>query len=335
MKNIKDFNTFSGTDGYLIVDGLTNATPGGKIQLSKITLPQNPSAWTPEEGTEHNPPEDGDKWNLVLTYNNSTYSLSWVPIIPDTPPSPSYNYIILQNFLDGHTIGTPISGGGYSDFYNTYPTDISLLWYSESDWSDTNLVSTTAGSQLLYSENGFDFSKYELPAGQIPFGFCKGYDVFNGAGYDNITLPSNWTIESWFYSPAINDNNQGWYGSFFDIGPNSSDTISLFINSGSISLHILNNQVLEITKNVAVQTWHHIALSCDGTNLYLLYDGELLGTVAIASVSGLSAMLASAVKVLVNVDSNGYGCNAVWYAQLALCDECKWTNDYDLPKVAY
>lgn len=36
MKNIKDFDTFSGTDGYLIVDGTDENTPGGKKLLSDI-----------------------------------------------------------------------------------------------------------------------------------------------------------------------------------------------------------------------------------------------------------------------------------------------------------
>lgn len=37
MKNIKDFDTFSGTDGYLIVDGTDENTPGGKKLLSEIS----------------------------------------------------------------------------------------------------------------------------------------------------------------------------------------------------------------------------------------------------------------------------------------------------------
>ena len=33
MKEIKEFDTFSGTDGYVIVDGLDEKTPGGKIKV--------------------------------------------------------------------------------------------------------------------------------------------------------------------------------------------------------------------------------------------------------------------------------------------------------------
>lgn len=36
MKEIKEFADFSGTDGYVIVDGLTNADAGGKKLLSSI-----------------------------------------------------------------------------------------------------------------------------------------------------------------------------------------------------------------------------------------------------------------------------------------------------------
>lgn len=251
-----------------------------------------------------------------------------------TPPAPSYNYVILQNFLDGHTIGTPISDSDHSDFYNQYPADISTLWYTVEDWSDTNLVSTTPGDQLLYSENGFDFSKYGLPAGQVPFGFCNGKKS-DGAGYANITLPSEWTLETWFYSPLSGEYSDPFWGSFFEIGPSYPNLIRLFVETNSISLHAMGDELFDVSKTVTNQAWHHVALTCDGTNLYTFYDGELIGTVAIASVSGLSAMLASAVKVMVNVDSNGNGANTLWYAQLALCDSCKWTEDFEVPKVAY
>ena len=44
MKNIKDFDTFTGTDGYLIVDGTDENTPGGKKLLSDLsTVPDLPS----------------------------------------------------------------------------------------------------------------------------------------------------------------------------------------------------------------------------------------------------------------------------------------------------
>lgn len=36
MKEIKEFADFSGTDGYVIVDGITNADAGGKKLLSSI-----------------------------------------------------------------------------------------------------------------------------------------------------------------------------------------------------------------------------------------------------------------------------------------------------------
>jgi hypothetical protein len=134
-----------------------------------------------------------------------------------------------------------------------------------------------------------------------------------------------------FYAP----NNDPWWGSFFEIKTDSSNSIKLFINSDSISLFAMNSEVINISKTVTNQTWHHVALSCDGSNLYLFYDGELLGTVVIASVSGLSAMLSSALKVMVNVDSSGSGANTIWYAQLALCDACKWTADFTVPTVAY
>ena len=36
MKEIKDFDTFNGTNGFIIVDGENQNTPGGKLKNSKL-----------------------------------------------------------------------------------------------------------------------------------------------------------------------------------------------------------------------------------------------------------------------------------------------------------
>lgn len=278
-----------------------------------------------------------------------------IPVIGtiNISPAPSYNYIILQNFLNGHTIGTPISEEDYSDFNNTYPADKSAIgWTWESNWSDTNLVSTTAGSQLLYTEAGFDFSKYGLTTGQIPFGFINAdWEWHMGAGYRDITLPTEFTYEVWFNNP-----NNDWEGTFTAFYKENWDALKIVMDDertyimfgdtifsvdryepqGGGYIYEPDQATYEKAFPLSAGQWHHFALSCDGTNLYVFIDGKLLGNIVIANINGLAEFLTTAMKEIdVVVDDFDRGQSCVYLAQLALCDSCKWTSDFELPKEAY
>lgn len=67
-----------------------------------------------------------------------------------------------------------------------------------------------------------------------------------------------------------------------------------------------------------------------------------------SSVTDMSYMLSGCTKVQsgalalyqhastqANPPTEHGGANTLWYAQLALCDSCKWTEDFEVPKVAY
>jgi hypothetical protein len=299
------------------------------------------------------PPYSQANAGNVLQINQDGTGLSWVSLTP-APPAPSYNYVLLQNFLDGHTIGTPISEADYSDFNNTYPSDKSAIGYGWSDsWSDTNLVSTTAGTQLLYSEARFDFSKYGLTTGQLPFGYTNvNGSWYMGAGYRDITLPTEFTYEVWFNSPA-ND----WEGTFIAFFKENWDALKIVLSDAQMSI-MFDDTIFEVDRYkpsgssdyayepdqetfekafpIIAGSWYHFALSCDGTNLYVFINGNLLGTIVIANVNGLAEFLATAMKEIdVVVDDFDRGQSCVYLAQLALCDSCKWTADFTVPTVAY
>lgn len=75
MKEIKEFDTFSGTNGYIVVDGTDQNTAGGKLKF-----PNYVSA------------SDGD----VLTYDGNSDEIVWaapeggVPV----PTDASFDYVI-------------------------------------------------------------------------------------------------------------------------------------------------------------------------------------------------------------------------------------------------
>jgi hypothetical protein len=113
--------------------------------------------------------------------------------------------------------------------------------------------------------------------------------------------------------------------------------INRYKPSGSSSYTYVPDQATyEKAFPLSAEQWHHFALSCDGTNLYVFIDGNLLGTIVIANINGLAEFLTTAMKEIdVVVDDFDRGQSCVYLAQLALCDSCKWTSDYELPKEAY
>lgn len=131
MKNIKDFNTFSGTDGYLIVDGTTSATPGGKKLLSEIVgkyeteddvldlleeiTPKTTSVLNGGCSLGVNAPLDisfDETLSAVLDSNNHK-RLSVTNPLPSTTTAED-GYVLTYTDTDGIAWAAP-AGGGTSD----------------------------------------------------------------------------------------------------------------------------------------------------------------------------------------------------------------------------
>ena len=138
-------------------------------------------------------------------------------------PSPSYDYVLLQNFIDGHSIGEPVDYN--DDFPNWHDHWVDTVLYDDSDhadytWCDNyddmqrsdyklNLLSTLVGDKTIDTRTPVDFSNYNISTG-------TPYAIFNGAHEDewpegscaqslnfdlsNTTFnPLNTTIEMWTF----------------------------------------------------------------------------------------------------------------------------------------
>lgn len=265
---------------------------------------------------------------------------------PEPEPAPSYEYIILQNFLTGHTIGTPESGTGYSQFYSTYPSDkASVGW--DSKWLDTitnyrvtgSIVYTTPGAQLAFADpdmtKRFDFSKYEVALGRLPFGYLDiSSNNVNGAAYANVSLPQEFTIETWY----LNTDYYNSYVKFLNLYSASLDK-KLEISASWDNATFAGTQIYSNwNAYTPLKRWNHVAITCDGTNLYIFANGTKVGTVVIADVTGLADFLASTLELRFNeayVSGSYTYHNATWYAQIAVCKSCKWTADFKKPYISY
>lgn len=288
---------------------------------------------------------DEDNTGKVLLQSESVTGLVVAPE-PGPEPAPSYEYIILQNFLTDHTIGTPESGTGYSPFYGTYPSDkASIGW--DSKWMDTithygvtgSIVDTTPGARLVFedpdSTKRFDFSQYGIALGRLPFGYLDiSSNNVKGAAYANVSLPQEFTIEAWY----LNTDSYNSYVKFLNLYSASLDkkleVAASWNNATFASTQIYSNW----NAYTPLRSWNHVALTCDGTNLYIFANGTKVGTVVIANVTGLAEFLASTLELRFNeayvAGSYTYH-NATWYAQIAVCKSCKWTSDFKRPYISF
>ncbi|MDX1952258.1 MAG: FG-GAP-like repeat-containing protein [Verrucomicrobiota bacterium] len=92
-----------------------------------------------------------------------------------------------------------------------------------------------------------------------------------------------WTVEAWVRPSAYPGGRRGIAGSFA-----SCQDWGLALNSGrfAVSFRPLGgacSETLTAPELPALDTWHHVAASSDGTNIWLYVNGELKATAAVAA----------------------------------------------------
>ena len=310
-------------------------------------------------------------------------------------PSPSYDYVLLQNFTEEHTIGTPDTEpyGVSTDWITTV---LSIGGYEQNNMSCdySYLVDDTEGATLLDNRNFLNFQKYNVSNG-TPFGNISSNGDTNWQGM-RFTLPNwsygdNFTFE-FFTRGRDGDPEYDFYmtygletvariGSIQRViasGEVIQDwSLSIEVNSmggiegvpKSIQLLIRNSwsdipneldSLCEITESSHPEVfngesmerflcrWHHYAISKDDNNLYFFIDGHKVFEMALstnlelttsdAEFSGTLSEFLTALQPKVLLKPMQMGTERMYdgnYAQLALCNGCKWSSDFTPPTEAY
>ena len=147
---------------------------------------------------------------------------------------------------------------------------------------DASIFDTTANSRLTI------FGNVATSATQTKYADTSIY--FDGTGdyirFFNPNLILNnktWTIEAWVYRTGT-QNMQMLFGT---MPPHTTLGISLNrTGSGNTYIYVGNGSswvgapAINTGTNtpITVNTWHHIALVCNGTNITLYHDGTNVGT---------------------------------------------------------
>ncbi len=104
---IKEYNDFTGQDGYVIVDGLDDQTPGGKKLLS--TIGGGSGGLSPISPTTITPTLENDIYKIIIPNNNAYYiaTIDNTHNVEITPPTIGENemynvvlFVIANDFDD-------------------------------------------------------------------------------------------------------------------------------------------------------------------------------------------------------------------------------------------
>jgi hypothetical protein len=300
----------------------------------------------------------GDTVSLIKELDSVHYDKGNVGPTPGPGPTPSYNYILLNNFITPMPEPRkPYESQGVSssdNFINTVP----------SEWPDSyqtnDLVLSTHGDQLLDDASTIDFSSKNIPAG-TPFGIVTSDSCPLGEGpsyaISSSSVSNGCTIEMWYkssYTWNVQDNawlvSIGHKNGISDAYPK----LLLTINGNNMSGYAesipeyyamlrlsteSNTRGTDYNATVSIDwangIWHHYALTYDASTnfVHFFLDGHKVKSITDATND--IRELFTTVSYIDFLSSNGSDLPKGRTAQIAVCDQCKWTEDFEVPTVAY
>ena len=281
------------------------------------------------------------------------HCLQSVTAVSPVPPAPGYNYILLNNFITPmpSPMPNPIPGVSSDDFCNTVPAE----W--ESNYQDNELVSNVVDDPLLDTDTPIDFSGKNIQTG-TPFGIVDWTCCTNGEGpryaITEGALSNGCTIELWYKSDySISDETTVWpafIGTDDTHGKYPNLLLSMNVINAtsyedpptySVMLRLSTGDYSKTDYNQTISTnwldgnWHHYAITYDSTNtaVHFFIDGYKVKT-----IDDCPTDIQHVFEYANHVDfaqGTGNDMPKGRFAQVAVCDECKWTDDFTVPTVAY
>lgn len=272
---------------------------------------------------------------------------------------PFVEYLLLENFLDSRVGPSPAPDTSYPSAWTTTvpqmaptPSDPSVsdweIGYWPEEYDHTNLLSSTAGERFVDTRTPVDFSDLGVEGG-TPFALKSSLGDYEGgfmygpfstlkAGTDGFTMEcwyANPTVEFTIYGPNALMYLQSQDGNDvmqFTVHPNLNGKMRVQLIDGSWNETIPDIEV-DVSNSPDDGSWHHYAVTCDGTKLYVFFDGTKVGdiTLTTAQKAWLDGLVMLRVASNNMNDVPDYG----RFAQVAFTSECKWTADFTPSDKAY
>jgi len=176
--------------------------------------------------------------------------------------------------------------------------------------------------------------KAAISTAQSKFG---GASLYLGSTGDSISVQSPlvdlhsspYTIEMWFYPTSIAGSLGDQYGvltgftGFADPYTGAAISYVKVTNEGHQPEQVSGINLCSVDK-AALNTWHHVALTFDGTTTRLFLNGKLEGT------SGTLNTAASLGNLVIGKTAGGYTYQFYGYIdEFRISNIARWTSDFD------
>lgn len=162
--------------------------------------------------------------------------------------------------------------------------------------------------------------------------YCQSPSILNpGQG--------NWTIDTWVNLDSNVSASIFSLASAFGIyvATNGSGTLSLFLSSNGVAWDIAN--AVAGGTVVTATTWHHVALTFDGTTYRLFLDGaaqvSITGSVTGAPLQGAPIIWPECAALAVGYQVGATGYTAGYWDELSFVPYARWVAAFTPPVAAY
>jgi len=212
------------------------------------------------------------------------------------------------------------------------PGNTTLLIHSNTTDGSTTFVDSALGATITANGN------IQHDDAQAKFGTTS---IYSASSSDYLTIPdspnltfgsNDFTIAFWYRNNGAYGSSIGWMDKLqgaaareWTFGIQTSNIMFQFSTDGTANWH----NMFTYAHSLSADTWHHIAVTRNGSNWYLFIDGTLVAT----DTDSASIYNSTAVVRLCSDDVGGYN---GWVDELLIVNgTAVWTTSFDVPTAAY
>lgn len=179
----------------------------------------------------------------------------------------------------------------------------------------------------------------------VKYGNNSGFFNYENRNYLKITTTTPVkTISLWFY--ATGNNTANWYPTVFSTnsGVNVAGGVFMHVDDGSYSTYPVyraNDSTIAAGNNgtygsklITRNTWHHLAMSIDGTSFRFFIDGELQATVTQANPPEITTVGIGVLLNASNITTSGTYFSG-YIDEILLNSDCLYTENFTPESEAY